>query len=298
MYNRIDIFDFDETIIHHLPVSIAKNIYFKKYNMSWPYTNWWEVPASLDPSLGMSVNLDTLYLAHQSQDNKNVMTVIMTGRVSKLKNQVRNILTILDLNPNILLLSPDGFTFPFKMNVLKYFIKKYPGIPIRMYEDKIRFAEKYVNILKYNNVLDNVFLVSPTKTKTMPCHIFDDPPPTTAGFVPRINNNLFTLIKNNDMLDLPKGNIEKYESVRSAALREFVEETNLTPHLPNYKAKFRIGNTILFPCMIKGSPRIHRNTKSLKLEHKGYITINPIIAESLMIPYLRSAAVAFYKGII
>ena len=298
MYNRIDIFDFDETLVHHLPILVAKNKYYQKYNKAWSYINWWEVPNSLDPLIGMSVNLDTLSNAFKSQNAKDVLFVVMTGRISKLKNQIKSILKLLNISPNILLLSPDGFTLPFKINVLNYFIKKFPNIPIRMYEDKHYLAQKYADILKANDVLDDLILVKPKNIEAIGNYTFYSPLPTTAGFIPRLNNKLLTLVTKNNKLDLPKGGIEKHESIQEAALREFIEETGIKPHLPNYKIKFRIGNTVLFPCKVKGKPAIQKNPKTGKFEHKDYIIIDPLVAESLMIPYLRSAAVACYKGII
>jgi len=109
------------------------------------------------------------------------------------------------------------------------------------------------------------------------------------------------LLKKNGKLDLPKGKIEKKESIIDCAFREAFEEINLlredvilitdcgvyTPIL---------GKSIyLFLCVIDESVfktlKIKRNDKTGKLEHEKILLLSEKSAEKDLLYYLRGSII-------
>ena len=296
MIKTSNIFDFDGTLFNTPDLNIGIKLWEKQNSKSWPYDNWYETPESLDISLNPTPNYDVINDFDKSLKNKFIKTIILTGRLKKLKNSIIHILEEYNLKPHELYLSNDGFTLPYKHNKIIELINDNPTVTeINMWEDRDFFADYYEKlgakigipifvkrIKKDNNLISSYRYVD---------NVYK---PKSAGVIilKKINNvyNILLLKLHGDKFDLTKGRIENNESTFDTAVRECGEEANINEFNFEFGTKpIKIGNLVMYLAITNQDPIVRKNPVTNKLEHE-YAIYKPIdFAEKNIKPYLRPA---------
>jgi FMN phosphatase YigB (HAD superfamily) len=90
---KISIFDFDGTLINTATPDTGKDTWKDKTGQDWPYIGWWSKKESLDSNVFDNNPISSVIDAYKVESNNpNTLLVMMTGRISKLSNEVESIL--------------------------------------------------------------------------------------------------------------------------------------------------------------------------------------------------------------
>lgn len=137
MIRKICIFDFDGTLIHTPTSDIGKDIWLQKTGHVFPYVGWWSKKESLDMDIfHIPVNGYVHKKYVEAYSDTSTITVLATGRLVKLKNQVEKILNHHDLKFDHLELNTGMETFLFKKLLFERLIAKYNPEVVTMYDDR------------------------------------------------------------------------------------------------------------------------------------------------------------------
>jgi len=95
-YNRLAIFDFDDTLVYSPTPEKGKTDYHAATGEPWPHQGWWGQTKSLEPPV---FNQEPEKLNHNLKAQLNTFkedpktyVVVMTGRIAKFENKVKEIL--------------------------------------------------------------------------------------------------------------------------------------------------------------------------------------------------------------
>lgn len=136
---RLVIFDFDGTLADTGgDINKYKTIYRGKTGLDWKGT-WWDNPKSLDYDMFQFKRIEpTFDLYSKSINEPNTITVMLTGRKSKLSNEVEKVLKKLGINKfNHYLYNYGGNTLLNKKEQILHLIDKYPEVEeLVMYDDR------------------------------------------------------------------------------------------------------------------------------------------------------------------
>jgi hydroxymethylpyrimidine pyrophosphatase-like HAD family hydrolase len=136
---RLVIFDFDGTLADTGgDINKYKTIYREKTGLDWKGT-WWDNPKSLDYDMFQFKRIEpTFDLYSKSINEPNTITVMLTGRKSKLSNEVEKVLKKLGINKfNHYLYNYGGNTLLNKKEQILRLIDKYPEVEeLVMYDDR------------------------------------------------------------------------------------------------------------------------------------------------------------------
>ena len=296
MIKVLNIFDFDGTLFGTLDPSVGPEVYESINNSKWPYDNWYETPESLDLSLPLIPNYSVFSDFDESKRDINAITVVLTGRIDKLKNHIISILDSYSLKPDHVFLSDDGFTLPFKEKKILELLNKYPSVKeINMWEDKDYFADYYENLGKKINI---PIFVNRIKINNGNPNVHNKnngvKDVKSAGLIilKEILNepNVLLLETFNKEFDLTKGKLEANESIIECAIRECFEESNISNLEFRFgKKAFKIFDLVLYIAFTKENPKIKKNPETNEYEHKNAVYIPLEQAELLIKPGLRTA---------
>ena len=140
MYTKLKIFDFDGTLIDTpKPTYFTKNEYAKYHGLEeWPFLGWYGRPETLDMSVwDMNTIPQTISDYNKVMGDPNTLTIMLTGRVKKLKPQVISILDKHGLKFDDYLFNKGGETSLDKMKQIEGLLKEYPTInDVEMWDDR------------------------------------------------------------------------------------------------------------------------------------------------------------------
>ena len=173
MYKKIDIFDFDGTLIYTPDFYEGKEIWEKKMGRVCPYNGWASKAESLD--------LDVFYMALnpyvyakylESFNDSETFTALVTGRLARLIEPVTAILDFHGLEFNLIALNNAGTTYSFKTNLFTNLINEHNPEVITIYDDRHRHI---VDFEKQWAPLQNcgVEIIDVTKTDKAPKIIYN-----------------------------------------------------------------------------------------------------------------------------
>jgi hypothetical protein len=137
-YNRIAVFDFDKTLITTCEPEEGRKVWFQKKGNIYPHKGWWSKPETLDTNVfDFDVNKYTLDHYKEETNKENTHVYLATGRLSKLKTEVNNILNKFDLKFKEIYCNTGGETIDFKKDLFESLIKLHSNtIEFVIYEDR------------------------------------------------------------------------------------------------------------------------------------------------------------------
>jgi hypothetical protein len=144
---KISIFDFDGTLINTATPETGKITWKEKTGQDWPYIGWWSKKESLDSNVFDNNPISSVIDAYKVESNNpNTLLVMMTGRISKLSNEVEGILSSNGLKFDEYLYNNVSDTLKFKLGKLDKFLLDYPDLEsILMYDDREEHVIEFIN---------------------------------------------------------------------------------------------------------------------------------------------------------
>ena len=143
---KLCVFDFDQTLVNS-PIDTKENRekWAKYHGKPWPYIGWWGREESLDGNVWEINPISDVQKAYNivKSDPSNLV-VMLTGRVSKLSNIVKNILNDLGFSFDFYLFNRGGNTLSEKITHLNNLLIKYPNIrDVELWDDRIEHFEEF-----------------------------------------------------------------------------------------------------------------------------------------------------------
>lgn len=142
---KIDIFDFDGSLMVTPEPEGGKKEYEEKTGNKWPHRGWWREAESLKEPLDIKPVPWVLEDFKESISDPTTYTVIMTGREEHLKKEVQYLLDKYEIKPQELILkTPHPYldyeaTEDFKTRKIKKLAKKLPNTSqVEMWEDRVK----------------------------------------------------------------------------------------------------------------------------------------------------------------
>ena len=146
MYKRIDIFDFDGTLVFTPDFYEGKEIWEKSKGVVWPYNGWASKSESLDLDVFHIPLNPFVYKKYlESHSEYGVLTIMATGRIVKLKDDVDKILEHYGLEFDEKFLNNGGDTYSFKSKLFTDLIDKHKPSIFRMYDDRYPHISAFEN---------------------------------------------------------------------------------------------------------------------------------------------------------
>lgn len=161
MYTKLSVFDFDGTLVDTpLPNDENKQMWADHHGKEWPYIGWWGRNETLDMDVwDMPLITDTIKDYLIEKDEKDTMTIMLTGRMTKQKDSVMAILNKYGLTFDEHLLKRGGNTITDKLSQLNNLLSKNPTIKsIEMWDDRdahIPQFEEWGNKLIEDGIIDS-----------------------------------------------------------------------------------------------------------------------------------------------
>ena len=139
---KIDIFDFDGTLVFTPFPAEGKRQYRAATGRSWPHKKWWDEPASLKEPLTWEPNNPVIADFQDSLDDPDILTIMMTGRVPELESRVLGILKEYGVKPEESYFKGFSPTVEWKKEMLGQFVLDHPDAEsIEMWEDRPPHAD-------------------------------------------------------------------------------------------------------------------------------------------------------------
>lgn len=137
---KLSIFDLDGTLIQSpTPDRGGKEIHKEKTGKDWPHIGWFSKPESLSMDI-----FDIPTIPHVIDDytieaeKSDTVTVMMTGRLKKLANEVKTILTAHGLIFDEYYFNFGGTTEQGKIKAMNELLDKYPDVvEVECWDDRI-----------------------------------------------------------------------------------------------------------------------------------------------------------------
>jgi FMN phosphatase YigB (HAD superfamily) len=142
---KIKIFDFDGTLVDTPLPETGKVEYQEKTGKQWPYEGWWGRHESLDMEVFEMPTVPMVMDAYkEAKADPNNIVVMLTGRMQKLSQDVKNILDAKGLSFDDYLYNRGGETGDAKMKDMDILLKKYPEADeIEMWDDRIAHIPRF-----------------------------------------------------------------------------------------------------------------------------------------------------------
>ena len=146
-YNKLVIFDLDGTLLDTPLPDVGKKIWEEKTGNKWPHRGWWGRADSLDIDVFDMPTIETTMVGYKEViAEENTLTVMMTGRLVKLKKEVNKLLEKHNLVFDLHRFNTGGETFRVKQKQILAILNQYPEIDvIEIWEDRpehiVRFRD-------------------------------------------------------------------------------------------------------------------------------------------------------------
>jgi FMN phosphatase YigB (HAD superfamily) len=142
---RIEIFDFDGTLIDTPLPDDGKLQWILKTGLEWPHKGWWGKRESLRLDVfDMPVIQEVIDAYDKVKDDDSVLKVMMTGRMQGLSREVEMILEENNLVFDEYHYNTGGDTFTCKTRTTEDLVKRYIGVThVQMYDDRVLHIEGF-----------------------------------------------------------------------------------------------------------------------------------------------------------
>ena len=135
--NKIVVIDFDNTLFYTPEPERGKKRYEAMTGEKYPHQGWWGRKESLDMDI-MSIepNEEIVEKYRECDEDPRCMTVLCTGRLSKLSDSVRDILKRHRIFFDEENFNPGASTLTYKLETLERLHRQYPDATITLYDDR------------------------------------------------------------------------------------------------------------------------------------------------------------------
>jgi len=137
-------FDFDDTLFLTPDPKMGSLQFKKKTGTDWPHRGWWGRAESLDLNIfdiPLNPGVYRQYLHYKSDPNNYI--ILATGRLTKLENEVVEILSKNNLEFDEIFLNPGMDTLRFKINLFEDLIGKKKPDEFILFDDREPHLEKF-----------------------------------------------------------------------------------------------------------------------------------------------------------
>jgi hypothetical protein len=161
---RISFIDFDATLVKSVIPEDGINKWERKSGKEFSGSkyDWWASKASLDVNIFDEIKpyKKMVHIINEDNKNDNTLTVLLTARTIKLKNEIKNILKKFNIKLDYYTFKENEET---KVERIKKFIKAYPELEvINIYDDRNIEIKEFKEFRDKNksNIKINVFKVN------------------------------------------------------------------------------------------------------------------------------------------
>jgi hypothetical protein len=145
---KLSVFDMDGTLIINPDKDECERVWVEKFNKPWPYVGVYSKPESLDFTIFEIPIIPHIVEEYKKAHNdENVYTVLLTGRLIKLKKEVKNLLDNKGLYFDEYLLNNKGETLLFKLFELERLLNDFPDIEeITFFDDRDEHIPYFIEL--------------------------------------------------------------------------------------------------------------------------------------------------------
>ena len=135
---KLAVFDFDGTLVDTPLPEFGKKEYKEKTGKDWPFPGWWGQPLSLDMNVFEMPTVPMVMSAYKKEKtNPNTGMIMLTGRMIKLGDKVKDILDAKGLKFDEYHYNNGGSTDVAKLRTLDSLLKKYQQVKtVEMWDDR------------------------------------------------------------------------------------------------------------------------------------------------------------------
>jgi FMN phosphatase YigB (HAD superfamily) len=136
---KLAIFDLDGTLLDTPLPEFGKQFYKEKTGQDWPFEGWWGKPLSLDMSIFEIPTVPQVIEDYQEEKKSDkTVTVMLTGRMTKLSDLVKDILKSKELTFDEYHFNRGGSTDVAKIKTMEKLLEKYTSVKeIEMWDDRL-----------------------------------------------------------------------------------------------------------------------------------------------------------------
>jgi len=159
---KISIFDFDGTLVDSPKPEDGIPIWEEVNGYGYPFKTWWDRVESLDQEV---FDIDTIESTidnyNEEYENEDTLVIMLTGRLSKLRDTVKKILYSKGLVFDEYHFKDIDNTLLSKVNKIEELLDRYPNVEeIEMWEDRKHHAKAFEIWGKTNGIPIIVNLVT------------------------------------------------------------------------------------------------------------------------------------------
>ena len=135
--NKIVVIDFDNTLFYTPFPEKGKKRYEAMTGEPYPHRGWWGRPESLDMDvMGIEPNDEIMEKYRECENDSKCMTVLCTGRLSKLSDAVGEILNRHNVYFDEENFNPGTNTLPYKIDTFERLHQTHPDAEMVIYDDR------------------------------------------------------------------------------------------------------------------------------------------------------------------
>jgi hypothetical protein len=137
-WKKLTIWDFDGTLVDTALPEEGKKIYKEKTGKDWPHAGWWGQPMSLDMNIFDMPTINSVIGDYKKEiQDPNTMVVMVTGRMVKLSDLVKDILNKYGLKFHEYHFNRGGSTEIAKKKTFDQILSQNPTIKeVKLWDDR------------------------------------------------------------------------------------------------------------------------------------------------------------------
>jgi len=138
-FTKLAVFDLDGTLVDTPLPEEGKKTYKEKTGKDWPHSGWWGQPMSLDMSVFDIPTIPNVISDYKKEvSNPDTMVVMVTGRMVKLTDMVKNILDKHGLKFHEYHFNRGGSTDIAKKKTFDQILSEHPSIKeVTLFDDRL-----------------------------------------------------------------------------------------------------------------------------------------------------------------
>ena len=136
---KLSVFDFDGTLVNTPLPEQGREVYKAKTGKEWPHKGWWGREESMDMNIfDIKPNRSVVKDYKKQRNDIHTATIMLTGRMEKLGNKVKEILDANNLKFDGYFFNKGGSTDVEKLKTLDNILAQNPNITyVEMWDDRL-----------------------------------------------------------------------------------------------------------------------------------------------------------------